>query len=129
MPDELKGAKMWVVLPINWEYDDNHYNRMGYDKPDSCFTLKEMADEMAKEKNISDFKAIATEPEFGGYYSYSSYWGNDQSMESLKKLYHISEEASLSEETLSRMSEEDILNLMKNLGILFYKVAELKIYC
>jgi hypothetical protein len=127
MTNELSDAKMWVVLPINWEYDDNYYNRQGFDTPNACFTIKEMADEMAKEKNIQDFKSIATESGFGGYYHI--HWGNEESLKLLKERYNISEDLCLTQETLGKMSDDAILELMSSIGLIFYKVAELKIYC
>ena len=127
MPNELSDAKMWVVLPVNWEYDDNYYNRQGFDTPNACFTIKEMAEEMAKENNIQDFKAIATEPGFGGYYNF--HWVSDESLESLRRRYNLGEDLFINQEDLDKMSEDVILELMRNIGIIFYKVAELKIYC
>ncbi len=39
---------MWVVLPINYEYDDSNYHQIGLGDPVRCFDTKEAAEAEAK---------------------------------------------------------------------------------
>jgi len=124
---EEKDVGVWVVMPIGWGYDDNSYSREGYEIPRHCFTIKEMALEFAKECNINRFRDVASDSYFGGYVE--DWWLNEETIESLKVLGVDMEARRIPGEILSKLSEAQIIEIMRHLELKFFDVAELKIVC
>lgn len=127
--EEKNGAMMWVVMPVGWQYDDNFYNRSGLESPEACFTLKEMAEDYARQKTIKAFKEVATEDYFGGMFCTYEPLNSDNLMELRNSFPHIKDDLSISQAGLNMMSEEQILSLIQRLDLEFYVVAEVRIYC
>lgn len=140
---EESGSYIWVVVPVGWEYDDNNYHVAGYDLPKSSFTLKEMADQYAQDQNIERFKEIAVDDHFGGFtnleaVAYRKAFKNvkrpdtmdiEQSLRDFCIEWNLNSSYCLSVNTIKSMSEEKILDLMKELDIIFYNVSKVKIHC
>ena len=140
---EEEGGYVWVVVPVGWEYDDNNYHVAGYDIPNSCFTLREMAEQYAQDQNIKRFKEIAVDDHFGGFtniesVAYRRAFKNVKRPDrmdiegALKEFcieWGLTNDYRLPENIINSMSEEKILTLMEELEINFYSTSKVKIYC
>ena len=117
---------MWIVVPTSWGYDDQHYHCSGFDLPTASFTQKEMAEEYAVQTSISDFKKIASEECLSGYLT--PYL--DVNLEELREAYpFINSDMCIPQRELNSLPDKTILKVMEDIGLEFYKVVGVKIYC